>query len=98
MSSEREQLINKLASSFGMADTYNTKYGAPKYDASTGTLYCEGISISKTTVMNALTHFERQKDYLQKISSQDPELRNQYLMNVVAYNAISMLIDNVKEK
>ena len=93
-----EQIIRALAKSAGMQDIYNTKYGASRYDAATGTLYCEGLTIPKSMVAKALEYYERQKNYNKVSAEHDNTSMEQYLVSVVACNAIQMLIDNISEK
>ncbi len=95
MSRHDRELITKLADQFGMANVSNTKYSESKYDASTGTLYCEGISIPKATVTRALEFFERQKDYYRIQAQRDSSCMDQYLINTVAHNAILMLVNSI---
>ena len=97
MEREDDELIRKLANSFGMANPNVSKYASSRYDAATGTLYCEGISIPKATVKRALDHFEKQKDYFRVTANTDPGSMEQYLMNVVAHNAILMLVNSLEE-
>ncbi len=93
----KENLIKELASSFGMPDVYSTRTSESRFDPSTGTLYCEGVVIPKSTVDKALAHFEKQKEYLKKNSDKDASIREMYLINTVAHNAILMLLNNLKE-
>ncbi len=98
MAREDDNLIRQLADSFGMTDLRSTKYGESHYDPATGTLYCDGLTIPKVTVERALENFRRQKDYYHVAAQRDPNSLEQYLMNVVAHNAILMLISNIDEK
>ena len=93
---DEEKLIKELANSFGIQEAYG-KSGTSHYDAATGTLYCEGLTISKSTVNKALEYFERQKNYQKSIAARSSDCMDQYLINVVAHNAIQMLIANLKE-
>lgn len=94
--SNKDQLIRDLASSFGMNDIYASKVNGSKYDASTGTFYCGGITIPKSTVEKAKHHFEAQMDYYRGRSGQSSDTMDMFLMYTVAFNAICMLEDNVK--
>ncbi len=92
-----DKLIASLAASFGMGDGRQTKYSESQFDAATGTLYCEGITVSKKTVEKAKDYFERQKEFYKKSAGTNDSSMDYYLMNTVAYNAIDMLIKNIKE-
>ena len=93
----KENLIKELASSFGMTDIYSTRNDESRFDPSTGTMYCEGVAIPKSIVNKALTHFEKQKEYLKKNANKDNGIKDMYLVNTVAYNAILMLVNTLKE-
>ena len=54
----REDLINQLAASMGAGQFATTSYEESRYDAETGTLYCNGMVISKSTAEKAIQHFE----------------------------------------
>lgn len=85
-------LIRQLASSFGMADTYNTRIEGSRYDPATGTLYCDGMAVSKTSLESALDFFARQKDYFRAMASKDSTSMEQFINYSVAYNAIVMML------
>ena len=55
---DRSELINQLAASMGAGNFAKTKYEENKFDADTGTLYCNGMVISKSTADKAIQHFE----------------------------------------
>ena len=93
----KEELIKSLASSFGMQDSFSTRYSESKFDPATGTLYCEGITIPKSTMQKALEYFSKQKEYSKSLASKEPALMDQYLINVVAANAIMMLMSSVSK-
>ena len=93
----KEHLISQLAASFGMGSAGSTKYSDSKFDPATGTLYCEGITIPRATMVRALDYFERQKEYYRKLSQTDPNIMDNYLFACVAYNAISMLMVEIKK-
>lgn len=92
-----DETIRQLAASFGIADGKATKYGDSQYDPSTGTLYCEGITITKPTLEKALSYYQRQKESVRSMAERNPELKEQYLFAVVACNAILMLESSVKK-
>ncbi len=94
---DKDQLIRDLASSFGMNDVHATKYGDSKYDASTGTLYCDGITIPRSTIDQAKQYFSTQMDYFKSRANQNADSMTQYLISTVAFNAICMLKDNIKD-
>nr|WP_297765651.1 hypothetical protein [uncultured Butyrivibrio sp.] len=55
---DRSDLINQLAASMGAGKFAATSYEETRYDAETGTLYCDGMVISKTIADKAIQHFE----------------------------------------
>ena len=58
---DRGDLINQLAASMGAGDFASTKYEDSRYDPKTGTLYCEGIMITKPIIEKAEAHFKSLK-------------------------------------
>ncbi|MCR4595825.1 MAG: hypothetical protein K5673_03480 [Lachnospiraceae bacterium] len=99
MANQRDSgdLIRQLATSFGMADTYNTRLEGSKYDAATGTLYCDGMAVSKSSVETALAFFQRQRDYFRSMADMDNAAMEQFLNYSVAYNAIAMMMTQKEE-
>lgn len=94
MANQRDSgdLIRQLATSFGMADTYNSRLEGSKYDQATGTLYCDGMAVSKSSVETALEFFQRQRDYFRSTADKDNAAMEQFLNYSVAYNAIIMMM------
>ena len=99
MAKERDSgdLIRQLASSFGMAESYNSRTDGSKYDVTTGTLYCDGMAVSKSSIESALAFFEKQRDYYRSLASKDNSYMEQFLDFSVAYNAIVMMMTRDKE-
>lgn len=87
----REDLIGALAAAMGQGSFSNTKYEESRYDNSTGTLYCQGYIISKSTVDDALAFFKASKKKTDKMAETDTTLRNQALYYQVAVEAILMM-------
>ena len=54
----RSDLINQLAASMGAGQFAATSYEESRFDAETGTLYCNGMVISKSVAEKAINHFE----------------------------------------
>ncbi len=94
MANQRDSgdLIRQLATSFGMADTYNTRLEGSKYDVATGTLYCDGMAVPKSSVETALAFFQRQRDYFRSTADKDNVAMEQFLNYSAAYNAIAMMM------
>lgn len=92
---QKEELIRDLAASFGMVDVHGSKFAGSKYDAVTGTFYCNGITIPATTVDKAKQHYKAQMDYYSTKADQSSEMMELFLINTVAYNAICLLEDNI---
>lgn len=95
MSDNKDDLIRQLAASYGIPVT--TDKQKTYYDAATGTLYCEGLTVSKKTIEKAYDHFSSQRDHLKGLADRNSDLSEQYLFNVVACNAIRLLHETVKK-
>ena len=85
---DREALINQLAAKMGAGDFAQTKYTDSKYDATTGTLYCDGIMITKPVIDKAEQHFKNLKS---KCSYNDPASREMAMIYQVAIEGINMI-------
>lgn len=84
----RENLINQLAASMGAANFAQTKYEGSHYDKATGTLYCRGLVISKSTAEKAMHHFEMLAN---KCDLGNPDTREMALMYMCAVESIKMM-------
>ena len=89
MSGNKVELIKQLAASYGLQTNLDPK--KIHYDAATGTLYCEGNTIPKHTLDKAFDYFENQKNNTKSLAERNPDLRDIYLFNVIACNAIKLL-------
>lgn len=85
---DRETLINQLAASMGAGGFVQTKYEGSRYDKATGTLYCKGLAISKSTAEKAISHFELLAD---KCNMGDANSRELALMYMCAAESIKMM-------
>ncbi len=94
MADRNSELIRQLADSFGMSHSY-AKNEDSHYDAATGTLYCEGLTIPKHTIEQALEFYKKQQSYYQTLADRDSNAMTQYLYNSVAVNAIILLIQKI---
>lgn len=91
----RENLISQLAASMGVTKLDETKYAASRYDAKTGTLYCNGMAISKVTAEKAIRYFESVES---KCNSDDPAGREMKMIYRCAIEAIKMMqAEKIKE-
>lgn len=59
----REDLIKQLASSMGAPP--EAKYAESRYDKGTGTFYCNGHVITSGMIDQAVSYFERSKNYVE---------------------------------
>ena len=84
----REDLINQLAASMGAGDFARTRYEESRYDPETGTLYCDGIAISKSTIEKAEQHFKGLKA---KCDYADPASREMAMIYQIALEGIKAL-------
>ena len=92
---DREKLIKSLADSMGIADTHSTKYSEAHYDASTGTFYCEGISLPHSSMERILNYYKQQMNIYKDRAARDRNSLEFYMRYAVAYNAILMLNKNL---
>ena len=88
MSDSRADLINQLAASMGAGNFAPTKYEESRYDAETGTLYCNGMAISKTTAEKAIQHFELLE---KKCNMEDSAQRQMAMIYRCAIESIKMM-------
>lgn len=86
----RDALISQLAESVGLHNPVNTRYEGSYYDASTGTLYCKGMALSKPLAEMAIKHFEILEN---RYDMSDPESRDIAMMYRCAIEAIKMMQD-----
>ena len=84
----REELINQLAAKMGAGDFAQTKYTDSRYDSQTGTLYCDGIMITKPVIEKAEQYFKGLKT---KCSYTDPASREMAMIYQVAIEGIKMI-------
>ncbi len=88
---DREDLINQLAAKMGAGDFAQTKYTESRYDSQTGTLYCDGIMITKPVIEKAEQHFRTLKS---KCSYNDPASREMAMIYQVAIEGIKKIRDS----
>ncbi|WP_026651067.1 hypothetical protein [Butyrivibrio proteoclasticus] len=55
---DRSDLINQLAASMGAGKFAPTTFEESRFDVETGTLYCNGMVISKSIAEKAIQHFQ----------------------------------------
>ena len=84
----REDLINQLAASMGAGQFATTKFEESRFDADTGTLYCNGMAISKSTADKAIQHFEMLE---RKCDIQDSAQRQMAMIYRCAVESIKMM-------
>ncbi len=96
--SEKEDLIRSLATSMGMPDAQTTKYSGSRYDAATGTLYCENFALPHSSLESIKNWYRSQMEQYRTLSTRDSSMMEQYMRYAVAYNAICMLKEDVDEK
>ena len=84
----REDLINQLAASMGAGDYGRTKYEESRYDPDTGTLYCNGGIISKSTIDEAEKYFKLMQS---KCDMTYPETRQMAAIYEVALEGINQI-------
>ena len=85
---DKLDLLNQLAASMGAGDFAKTKYEDSKYDPETGTLYCDGIMITKPVIEKAEQQFKALKS---KCSYNDPASREMAMIYQVALEGIKIM-------
>ncbi len=90
---DRSDLIHQLAASMG-AGTNASSPATSRFDHSTGTLYCDGMTISASVADQAIKHFSAEKS---KCNLHDPASRQMALIYQCAIEAIHM-VQNPKVK
>ncbi len=90
MISGREDLINQLAASMGAGGFAPTKFEESRFNAETGTLYCRGMAISKSTAEKAIKHFETLE---RRCDVKDSSQRQMAMIYRCAVESIKMIQD-----
>ena len=94
MSLGREDLIHSLAKSMGMGEAQKSKYTAGKYNADTGSIFCNGHVITKQTIEQSRIYFHNQ---YRKLASKDDEgAKDLASIYEVALEAINMMVESAK--
>ena len=94
MSLGREDLIHSLAKSMGMGEAQKAKYTAGKYNADTGSIFCNGHVITKQTIEQSRIYFHNQ---YRKLASKDDEgAKDLASIYEVALEAINMMVESGK--
>lgn len=84
---DRGELINQLAASMGAGNFAKTSYEESRYDVETGTLYCNGMIISKSISDKAIQHFEALE---KRCDVNDPSQRQMAMIYRCATESIKM--------
>ena len=87
---DRSDLINQLAASMGAGSFAPTRFEEARYDAETGTLYCNGMVISSSVADKAISHFTTLE---KKCDSKDTAQRQMAMIYRCAVEAIKMMRD-----
>ena len=90
MANEREDLIHSLAKSMGVGDAQKARGISGKYNAETGTMYCNGHIISRATIEQASSYFGSQYKRLAEID--DENAKEMASIYEVAMEAINMIV------
>ena len=92
MSIGREDLIHSLAKSMGVGEAQSGRISSSKYNADTGTMYCNGHVISKATIDQAKLYFSNQ---YRKLAEKDDEgAKDMAAFYEVASEAINMVVES----
>ena len=96
-SEDRENLIRSLAREVGLEDITASKYNGAHYDESTGTFYCEGIALPHSSIDRIKSWYKTQMERTKDLAARDNSVMEQYMRYALAYNAISLLKDNMED-
>lgn len=94
---KKVDIIQSLAEHMGVLDA-GVHYEKPKYDASTGTFWCEGIVLPHSSMKEIKEWFKEQMYAYRENANVDPVKKEYYMRFAVAYNAILLLEDNIEKK
>ncbi len=87
----RDELIKQLSVSMGVGKFAETNLTEKSYfDTETGTLYCDGIAISKSTAEKAIHHFEV---LVKRCDMKDAAQREMAIIYKCAIESIKMMKD-----
>ena len=86
---QREDLINQLAASMGAGDFARTKYEESRFDPETGTLYCDGMMVSKSSIDEALIFFKQM--YAKCKQNNDAPSQKMAIIYKIAIEAITQM-------
>ena len=76
---------------------YGPDDGKSYYDKGTGTYYCNGVSMHRNVVERARDYLREQMESSKRAADYEPRLKDLYLINVVAFNAVNMLLQDLTE-
>ena len=85
---DRADLINQLAVSMGAGQLVAPKAEESRYDAKTGTLYCNGMQINASIADKAIRHFEL---VASKCDKNDDASRQMAMIYECAIQSIKMM-------
>ena len=85
---DRADLINQLAASMGAGQRVTTKQEESRYDAKTGTLYCNGMQLNASIADQAIRHFELAAS---KCDKNDASSRQMAMIYECAIQSIKMM-------
>ncbi len=86
---DRADLINQLAVSMGASKLVQEKPQASRYDAKTGTLYCNGMQINASVAVQSIEYFEAIKQKC--VRKNDPASRQLVKIYECAIQSIKMM-------
>lgn len=84
---DRTDLINQLAASMGAGQYASTSYEESRFDPDTGTLWCNGQAITKSTAEKAVQYFEM----MEKKCGQEETGRQMAMIYRCAIESIKMI-------
>ncbi len=87
--SKRENLIKSLAASMGAEDLVGSQGGGSRFNPDTGTLFCNGYVVSRSTIDEAREFFERQAR--RYANATEKEVKNMSQLYSVGAEAIKMM-------
>ncbi len=92
----KAELIKSLAESVGITEKFDLGNERSRYDANTGTLYCNGLTLPHSSIEDIKTWYKMQMEAYRKQADKDKLKMEYYMRYALAYNAICMLKDNME--
>lgn len=91
MVNDKAALIQSLAESVGITECFDPRIDGSRYDPNTGTLYCEGMVLTDSSVDRVKAWYRQQMNLYKEQAKLDDMKREYYIRYSIAYYAICKL-------